>query len=150
MIVLDFEGKIILRQKWGNVSFLGTKSTLMKIYPNLFLRIFWNFTRWQSFKIVYKRHFWILKANYFCFQKSEINGTFVPKINTFEFLFTVFLWDYTWWPVSKKLFELTTFDFEGRLILWAKWNRSFMDPKPIIGQVLEPGVHCDLILVNSG
>ena len=141
MIVLDFEGKIILRQKWGNVSF-------MKIYPNLFLRIFWNFTRWQAFKIVYKRHFWILKENFFCFQKSGINGTFGPKINTFEFLFSVFLRLYLMTCI-KKVVWIDYFRFWRKVNIRPKWNRSFLDSKPTIGQVLEPGVHCDLIVVNS-
>ena len=148
MIVLDFEGKFILRQKRGNVSFLGPKSTLMKIYPNLFLRIFWNFTRWQAFKIVYKRHFWILKENFFCFQKSGINGTFGPKINTFEFLFSVFLRLYLMTCI-KKVVWIDYFRFWRKVNIRPKWNRSFLDSKPTIGQVLEPGVHCDLIVVNS-
>ena len=128
MIVLDFEGKFILRQKRGNVSFLGPKSTLMKIYPNLFLRIFWNFTRWQSFKIVYKRHFWILKANYFCFQKSGINGTFGPKINTFEFLFSVFLRLYLMTCI-KKVVWIDYFRFWRKVNIMAKVKSVFFGLK---------------------
>ena len=128
MIVLDFEGKIILRQKWGNVSFLGTKSTLMKIYPNLFLRIFWNFTRWQAFKIVYKRHFWILKENFFCFQKSGINGTFGPKINTFEFLFSVFLRLYLMTCI-KKVVWIDYFRFWRKVNIMAKVKSVFFGLK---------------------
>ena len=121
MIVLDFEGKIILRQKWGNVSF-------MKIYPNLFLRIFWNFTRWQAFKIVYKRHFWILKANFFCFQKSGINGTFGPKINTFEFLFSVFLRLYLMTCI-KKVVWIDYFRFWRKVNIMAKVKSVFFGLK---------------------
>ena len=128
MIVLDFEGKFILRQKRGNVSFLGPKSTLMKIYPNLFLRIFWNFTRWQAFKIVYKRHFWILKANYFCFQKSGINGTFGPKINTFEFLFSVFLRLYLMTCI-KKVVWIDYFRFWRKVNIMAKVKSVFFGLK---------------------
>ena len=121
MIVLDFEGKIILRQKWGNVSF-------MKIYPNLFLRIFWNFTRWQAFKIVYKRHFWILKENFFCFQKSGINGTFGPKINTFEFLFSVFLRLYLMTCI-KKVVWIDYFRFWRKVNIMAKVKSVFFGLK---------------------
>ena len=128
MIVLDFEGKFILRQKRGNVSFLGPKSTLMKIYPNLFLRIFWNFTRWQAFKIVYKRHFWILKENVFCFQKSGINGTFGPKINTFEFLFSVFLRLYLMTCI-KKVVWIDYFRFWRKVNIMAKVKSVFFGLK---------------------
>ena len=128
MIVLDFEGKFILRQKRGNVSFLGPKSTLMKIYPNLFLRIFWNFTRWQAFKIVYKRHFWILKENFFCFQKSGINGTFGPKINTFEFLFSVFLRLYLMTCI-KKVVWIDYFRFWRKVNIMAKVKSVFFGLK---------------------
>ena len=128
MIVLDFEGKFILRQKRGNVSFLGPKWTLMKIYPNLFLRIFWNFTRWQAFKIVYKRHFWILKENFFCFQKSGINGTFGPKINTFEFLFSVFLRLYLMTCI-KKVVWIDYFRFWRKVNIMAKVKSVFFGLK---------------------
>ena len=128
MIVLDFEGKFILRQKRGNVSFLGPKSTLMKIYPNLFLRIFWNFTRWQAFKIVYKRHFWILKENFFCLQKSGINGTFGPKINTFEFLFSVFLRLYLMTCI-KKVVWIDYFRFWRKVNIMAKVKSVFFGLK---------------------
>ena len=128
MIVLDFEGKFILRQKRGNVSFLGPKSTLMKIYPNLFLRIFWNFTRWQAFKIVYKRHFWILKENFFCFQKSGMNGTFGPKINTFEFLFSVFLRLYLMTCI-KKVVWIDYFRFWRKVNIMAKVKSVFFGLK---------------------
>ena len=128
MIVLDFEGKFILRQKRGNVSFLGPKSTLVKIYPNLFLRIFWNFTRWQAFKIVYKRHFWILKENFFCFQKSGINGTFGPKINTFEFLFSVFLRLYLMTCI-KKVVWIDYFRFWRKVNIMAKVKSVFFGLK---------------------
>ena len=128
MIVLDFEGKFILRQKRGNVSFLGPKSTLMKIYPNLFLRIFWNFIRWQAFKIVYKRHFWILKENFFCFQKSGINGTFGPKINTFEFLFSVFLRLYLMTCI-KKVVWIDYFRFWRKVNIMAKVKSVFFGLK---------------------
>ena len=128
MIVLDFEGQFILRQKRGNVSFLGPKSTLMKIYPNLFLRIFWNFTRWQAFKIVYKRHFWILKENFFCFQKSGINGTFGPKINTFEFLFSVFLRLYLMTCI-KKVVWIDYFRFWRKVNIMAKVKSVFFGLK---------------------
>ena len=148
MIVLDFEGKFILRQKRGNVSFLGPKSTLMKIYPNLFLRIFWNFTRWQAFKIVYKRHFWILKENFFCFQKSGINGTFGPKINTFEFLFSVFLRLYLMTCI-KKVVWIDYFRFWRKVNIMAKVKSVFFGLKTNNWSSVRTGVHCDLIVVNS-
>ena len=96
---------------------MGKKSTLLNFSPYLFIRFFWNCTKWQAWKSRSKRVFRISKEN-FCFvQNGRIGSILGPKSTRFNIslkMFVRFFWSYIWWLSIPSLNANAT-----------KWSNTF-------------------------